>query len=431
MTENALAPTPATARARRPGLRLALLLTLVAGPAAAQYRAAGSDLELFLNTKKELEKSMADAPWNIGAVRVAPWIGLRDVAYVRELNASGEQQEGDLTITAGAGLKGYLPLGKNAIAAAHLMPEYAWWQRQNERNAVVGRYGLGLFGWYNRLHGELTGRSSKTVDFLGSDALVREPTQTVKIEAKAQMRLVSSIALFASGAQNRVRVDSTSGTTTLDPALLLDRDSQTVRGGLRYLLRGDRGYVGAGALAEKTDFDAADGARSNKGSSWYAETFLRGNNLDVTVQYDQRDLEPADSTFPGYRAANGNASVLFHPGWRIQYQLYALRQLRYSARDLNTFSEEERAGGGVKVAIGRGALQLYYESGDDNYFGASTRHESVTGRGGWIDLAVFKNLKMRIGGRETKFEPDGGGPPRELKEVTGALSLTLGEPGEW
>jgi len=430
MTERRSVPHAATLRPDRRCCGLALLLAFaVAAPATAQYRAAGSDLEVVTNTKEQLEKSLAEAQWHLGHFRLAPWIGLRDVSYVRELDAQGQQQEGDLTVTAGAGLKGYLPLGRNAILAAHALPEYAWWRRQSERNAAVGRYGLGLFGWFNRLQGEITGRSVETVEFLSSDLLVREPTRDDRLEVKAQVRAIGAIAVFAAADDSRVRVDSTAD-LTVDPALLLDRDTLTLRGGLRYLLRGDRGYVGAGALRERTDFEAADGVRSNDGSSWYAEAFLRGNHLDVTALYDQRELEPADSAFPGYSAPNGNVAVLVHPGWRMQYQLYALRQLRYSARELLAYFEEQRAGVGVKTALGQADLQLYYESGDDEYFGNTQRHESVTAYGGWLDLALFRKLKLRVGGRQARFEPDGG-TVREVNEATGALSLTLGQPGEW
>lgn len=428
-----MAEAPSSRQRTRGCSRAALLLALLAAPATAQYRAAGSDLEIVPNRKKQLEDAMKEARWHLGEVRIAPWIGLRDLNYVRELDPQGRQRPADFTITAGAGLKAYLKMGEHAIAAAHVLPEYVWWQRDSSRNTAVGHYGLGLFGWGNRLQGELTARRSEEVGFLGSDLLTRAPTRSDALAAGAQLRLFGSIAVYGGGSTSRIRVEVPRGLTAVDPALLLDRDTSQYRGGLRYLLRGDRGYLGAGAFAERTEFHeaAADTQRSNKGSGWYAESELQGNNLDLSLRYDQRDLEADTSAFPGYRAGNGQASLLFHPGWRLQYQLYGLRQLRYSALAFGSFLEEERTGASIVCLVGPGSLRLFYERGADDYFGLTTRHERVTGRGGWIDVGG-KRAKLRLGGRQTTFEPDPGqGPVREVKELLGALSLTFGSPGEW
>ncbi|HEV8630945.1 MAG TPA: hypothetical protein VGV61_11555 [Thermoanaerobaculia bacterium] len=413
---------------------LVALAALAATPAAAQYRAAGSDLELIPNRKQQLEKAVEQARWSLGAIRISPWLGVRDVTYVRELDPqTGERQRGDLTATAGAGLKAYLPLGEHVIAAAHALPEYTWWQRQKERNAAVGHYGLGIFSWFNRLEGEITARRVEAVEFASPDLLVREPIRSDEAAASTQVRLFGSLALFAGGSASRVRVDATPSLTPVDPSLLLDRDATRVRGGLRYLLRGDRGYIGAGVLRERTQFQGLDAVRSNKGSSWYAESALRGNHLDLTAQYDQRDLEADDSSFPGYRAGNGHAALTLHPGWRLLYQLYGRRELLYSALDAGRYLEEQRAGAGVRFALGSGGLQLFYEVGDNRFFGNTlgAPNESVTARGAWLDFHLLRHIAARIGGRITRFEPDGGGQPREIREINGSLALTLGQPGEW
>ena len=424
------ASRPATVRAARRRSRLALLLLLAAAaPAAAQYREPGETMQLLPDRQEQLEKALDDAPWNLGKIRLSPWIGLRNVNYVRELDAEGREQEGDLTATAGAGLRAYLKLGTHAVAAAHAIPEYVWWQKRDERNARVGRYGLGLFGWSNRIEGELTARRIEEVRFLSADALVHEPTRYDVLDASAQVRVLASIAVYGGITSDRTRIDATSGLTSIDPALLLDRDSTTVRGGLRYLLRGRRGFVGAGVLSERTEFQAADAARSNEGSSWYAEAQLKGNHIDVGVQYDQHQLEADDSTFPGYDTAGGSAVVSLHPGWRLKYQLYGSRQLRYSALVVDSFIEEERAGAAVDVTLGEGALQLFYETGSDDYFGASPRHDDVTSRGAWLTFPI-RRLSLRVGGRETEFETAGGGT-REVREVLGTVALSFGSPGDW
>jgi hypothetical protein len=402
----------------------------MAAPAVAQYRDAGNQLEPVQDRKKELEKLWQDAPWHLGGMKVAPWIGIRDINYVKELDAAGREQEGDLTATVGAGLRGYLRLGGHGMLATHVLPEYAWWQKQSERSAVVGRYGLGLFHWFNRLETELTARRTEDVGFLSPDLLLRAPIRSDEFTAKAQLRFLGSLALFVSGQgyRNRVELD-TETSTPLDPAQLLDRDGQEVRAGLRYLLRSERGYIGAGALEERTKFQDVDESRSSKGSSWYAEANVHGNHADISVRYDQRDLEPDGSTFPGYHAPNGTASFVLHPGWRLSYQLYGRRELLYSAIITDSFLEEQRLGAGLNTSIGPGALQLFYEAGDDDYFGATSRHEDVTAWGGWYEMSVRK-LNFRLGGRETEFQPDLG-PVRKVNELLGSISMSFGPRGDW
>jgi hypothetical protein len=410
----------------------ASLLVATAAPAFAQYRTAGTGFELFPSRKDQLTKASEAARWTLGPLRVAPWLGLRDVTYVREQAISGGESRGDLTAPAGAGLKVYVPLGTHGMFSAHALPEYTWWRRQSDRNAVVGHYAVGAFLWGNRIEGEVTGRRAEEVTFLSSDLLVREPVRDDNVAAQAQIRLFGSIGAFVSGNLDRVRVNATSGLEPDDPAFLLDRDEDQVRAGARWLLRGERGYFGAGALQERTKFnDLAASVRSNKGSSWYGEVVVRGNHLDVNANVAQRDLKADGSTFPGYHGLNGNAAVILHPGWRVHLTGSAVRQLRYSALDIDRYVEEQRTGVSLNSAIGDGSLQLFYETGRDKYFGApATPAEDVDAYGASIEVRLFRYLSARVGSRRTHFSVPGG-TDRTLREVTGALSLTLGQPGEW
>jgi hypothetical protein len=272
----------------------ALLVALLAVPAAAtsQYREAGSGVEILPSRKQLLEEAVEEARWRLGALRVAPWIGLRDVSYVRgerRADDTGDEADSDLTATAGAGLKAYLPMGK-AILALHALPEYSWWQKQDERNAVVGRYGAGVFGFFNRLETEITARRVEEVGFLSPDLLVRQPVRGDTFAASAQVRLGGATALYAAGDLGRTRVEDPAGLTPGETSDLLDRDTTVWRGGVRYLLRGDRGHFGAGVQGEETEFLAAGEPRSNEGTGWYAEALVRGNRLSVGLDLAGREL---------------------------------------------------------------------------------------------------------------------------------------------
>ena len=86
---------------------------------------------------------MGDAPWRLGAVRVQPWLGLRDVAYIDNVFGSADDPESDLTLTFGAGLKAYLPVGEKVVLAAHILPEYVWWRDNDQLSDWHYRYGAG------------------------------------------------------------------------------------------------------------------------------------------------------------------------------------------------------------------------------------------------------------------------------------------------
>lgn len=405
--------------------------------AAAQYRQAGTGVDILPSRQRQLEEAIEQARWSLGQLRVAPWIGISDVSYVRgerrgsETGASGDGQS-DLTATFGAGLRAYLNAGKSVVAA-HALPEYSWWQEQDERNTVIGRYGVGWFGFFNRLETEVTAKRIEDVGFLSPDLLVRQPLRSDALAASAQVRLGGATALFASGSSSRVRVEDPKGLSPAETSRLLDRDATTWRGGVRYLLRGDLGHLGAGVQSEEVEFLDAGQPRSNEGSGWYTEAQLRGNRMSVSLDYAQRELEArGDSTFPGFDRGTGQAVLAYHPSERFQTRLYGLRDLSYSAIAIERFFEEERFGAGLTFRLGRGALDLFYETGENRFFGSSPApDEEVTGYGAAFDVMLGRYFAARVGSRETRFEPDGG-PPREVREVIGALALTLGrQRGEW
>ena len=425
-------PRSLAVRLRRPALAALALLASLA-PAAAQMSPAGTGAVIPAPRQEQLEAALEEARWNLGPWRVAPWIGIENVGYVRGEQFSGaaadEDDDGDLTATAGAGLRAYLPFRSEAMLAVHALPRYNWWQDDSERNAVIGRYGVGFFGFFNRLQTEVSARRVEDVGFLSADRLVQQPIRDDVALASAQLRLGGSTALFGSTTLGRTRVLDTDADLAAGAATLLDRDRQESRLGARYLLRGEQGYLGAGVLREQTDFVDAELERSSEGTSWYAEAMLRGNNMDVLLGYDQRDLEAQEGgEFPGFAGSTGRAALAFRPGHRLRLQLYGRRDLGYSAAAVDRFTEEQRVGLGVQLPIGRGQIDGFYEQGDDRYFGELAVTEDVTAYGASIGFRLGRFFGLSVGGRTTRFEPPGG-PEREIREVQGGLGLSWGSSG--
>lgn len=433
-------PRALAVRLSRPALTAsALLLALAASvvPAAAQMTPAGTGATVEASRQDQLEAALEEARYRLGPWRVAPWIGIENVSYVRGEQLAGESgdgdDDGDLTATAGAGIRAYLPFRSEGMLAVHALPRYNWWQDNEDRNTVVGRYGVGFFGFFNRLQTEISARRIEDLGFLSADRLVQQPMRSDEALASAQLRLAGSTAVFGSTTLGRTRVLDTDADLGDDAAALLDRDRREVRAGLRYLLRGERGHVGAGVLQEQTDFDTADLERSSEGTSWYAEAQLRGNRMDVLLNYDERDLEAQEGgEFPGFSGSTGRVVVALRPSHRLGLQLYGRRDLSYSAAEVASFIEEQRIGVGAQMPLGRAGLSGFYELGDDRHFGELPRTEDVTAYGASFDVRLGRFLSLSLGSRTTRFEPPAG-PDREVGEARAGFGLSWGSSrgGDW
>src|SRR5262245_7551570 len=104
--------------------RTILAMALLAAPAAAQfseYTAPGSLLNRNTTKQEQMEQAVDKARWHLGPFRLSPWFAIRDAAYVSDVfsgssgGPEGEiEEEPDFTVTVGAGLQGYVPLGSKS-----------------------------------------------------------------------------------------------------------------------------------------------------------------------------------------------------------------------------------------------------------------------------------------------------------------------------
>ncbi len=120
-------------------------------------------------SKPAFEENIQEAPWKLGKLRLSPWLGLRDGSLVRAAGDLDRIAEEDLTLTVGAGLRGYLPAGPKAIVAAHALPEYVWWSDHDAKRGLNGRYGLGMFFFFNRMTLEISHRRLQQQGYFSSE----------------------------------------------------------------------------------------------------------------------------------------------------------------------------------------------------------------------------------------------------------------------
>jgi hypothetical protein len=413
-------------------LLAAILALLGVAPAAAQYAPAGGGVAPLPNRQGQLESAISESRWRLGPFHVAPWIGLRNVSY--QQNLLDPDDDADLTATLGAGVRAYLRARDTAILATHVLPEYVWWNEQEDRREVIGRYGVGLFTFLNRLQLEATARRVEDLEFASDELLVRVPQTLDRFDVAAQLRLAGSIAAFAGVSENRFRFEPFEDQEGLqDLGTLLDRNQRTTRVGLRYLLPATRGHVGLGAQIEETSFEAAEGP-SNEGDGIYGEINLLGNKMDVHLDGALRRLEAAEgSDFPEVEELTGSAGVVFRMGWRITPNLYWRKGLSYPVTGDGPYLADTRIGVRLAIRLVRELqLQTFYETGEMD-FAESGRVDDIEAYGASMAIPLHRVANLNLGARRSEYDSNEPGQDRGFEEAFAnfVISFGSGSTGEW
>lgn len=386
---------------------------------SSQYIAPGTLGRSPVDAREALRSAVDDARWRLGPLRLDPWIGLRDVAWIDE--ASGPGSDGDLTVSAGAGLRAYLPRGSRLVLAAHVLPEYVWWRDRPDGDRVAGRHGVGLFLYGNRLGVEIRATSRDQNTYPSSDLDRIAQVRVRELAADVEIPLGHRISLFARGssAETRVRDEAGDADTAFSA---LDRDEETAEAGLRLRI-GRALWLGLGAGSSRTDFDDRFRDLSNDGSSVIAELELRGNRLDGKLTYRQLDLEPRDgSEFRGFDGDSGEARITWKPRSAWELSAYGLRQLTYSAVGPEGFFLDERLGAALALPVGhRVRLHVFHEEGENRYGGDGAAGD-VTSSGGGFDLDLLRS-RARLSGSFRETRRTGAGLDRGVSELRVGLDF--------
>ncbi|MCP4655171.1 MAG: hypothetical protein GY856_07100 [bacterium] len=80
---------------------------VAAAPLGAQYIPPGSTTPgTEIPNQENLNDQVEEARWRLGAIRLSPWLGVRDASFVVTTDEQNEQQD-DFTASVGAGLRAY------------------------------------------------------------------------------------------------------------------------------------------------------------------------------------------------------------------------------------------------------------------------------------------------------------------------------------
>ncbi len=396
-------------------------------PVAAQYTAPGSAATTNdIPSKESFDESIQNARWNLGAVHLSPWLGLRDASFVT--NRVQGEDETDFTVTAGAGLRAYSRIGPKVVWSAHALPEYVWWQDLEDKRRLNGRYGLGFFGYFNRFTAELSQRLVTQQAFFSNE--VQQLTSTEVETSRLALELAVANSLTVYGFADR---EDRANKEDEQPVFgQLDRQDDRLAIGVR--LETTRGWT-FGLGYEDTSTEFAEGSR-DLSSSGDAETVLVGYQsprvgarLDVAL----RQLEAEEgSEFSGLDETTGRLEVLWATNRRLSVLAYARRDLGYSIAPSSSHSLNERQGLLFQLDLGVGrfgsALGIYGELGEDDYIpvasGDPNRLDDVTVLGAELSVQLRQLLTLSVVVSRTEYESSVAQFDREI--TTAGLNIRLG-----
>lgn len=417
-----------------------LLGLLFAGPAFAQFRQYTAPGSLGLTpvaTKDALEEAMSEAPWDVGPVRLAPWFSLRDITYYDSVTGAADEAEGDdLSASIGAGLQGYLPVGRRLIVAGYAMPEYVWWRDRSERRLWNGRYGAGVFGYFSRV--TLEARSGWSREQQIANAELEQPInlRTNTDQAKLEVRVFERLALFAEAESNRIRYRD----EDLDPGVVgrlsrLDRDETHIGGGVRYRPR-EHFTIGAGIDRVDSEFVDPIDDRSSSGTGPFVEVAAEGRRLAVQGRVAWVSLEPdGASTFAPYDAATGNVTLNWKPGANVSWQVYGGRSLAFAYRADSPYYVDSRVGAAVVGNVGwRGTYRLFYETGTNSYRAtgdSSGVEDDLEAYGAAFNIELGENTSLVLGAERTAYTSTVAARDRDVNRILASLRFTSATARWW
>jgi hypothetical protein len=411
-------------------LALALLAAFPAAAQFSEYTAPGSLLRRSTSRKEQMDQALDKARWRLGPFRLSPWFSIRDAAYVSDVfsgsrgGPTGELEEDpDFTITAGVGLQGFVPLGRKGFFTFDALPQYVWWQEQEERRRLNGYYGAGLFAFFNRLNAEATVRRAEEQGVLTPEFEQRIHSRQDRVAGALELEIFHS--LFAFVAADAVQLDTLTEDLGDDPRLppfdQLDRQERVLRGGLEYR-SGDRLRLAVGAERSEVEFDPDETGRdrSNSGTAPIVEAAYKSSRIQIDGGLAFRSLEPEPgSEFVAFDETTGQVRISWTPRWRLSYRLYGSRGLDYSLEESYSHFTADRLGLAISSRLGRSsAVTLFGETGVHDYAvsapGALAREDDFTAFGTSLQLQIEERLQLTLGVVRTELDSNLPGLDRAL-----------------
>lgn len=373
---------------------------LLVSPAAAQYTAPGTVVPTNRIPEKETFEEAVENAWkNVGGLRLQPWLAITDAALVQ---LDGVEETDDFTVTVGAGVRAYLPIGGKSYLVGHTLPEYVWWSDNEDRRRLNGRYGLGYFGYFNRLQVEASWRQAERQRFFSNEVRVLTTQNVETLRLATSLELGRRLSLVGRYQQR----DSQQEVDEIQLLSLLDREETTTYLGVQY--EAPSNWV-LGLGYEDRDNDLSPGGRllSNSGYATKVEVEREGNQFSGRMDLAFLSLEGDDgSIFPQIDEVVGGAGLLWTLSRRFEVLNFLRRELFYALDPDSTHYFSERAG--VRVTAEGRPLDITFiaEIGEDDYespFGL-VRSDDVLELGLALAFTFRNNVGFEVSVRQTDYD---------------------------
>lgn len=411
----------------RPFFRLVLITSLglatsfIVVPLSAQYNPPGGTVVAEGRPEEEeLRQQMEKARLRLGVLRLQPWIGVRDASIV----TAAENEDTDLTLSVGAGLRGYVKMGRKWIGAAHILPEYIWWQKEEDRRSWGGRFGLGAFAFYNRLSLDISARRKETQNFFSSE--VQELTTNRQDIARLgfEVEIMGPLALYGHYLQKEWE-NQEDGNLLFS---LLDQHTEETRLGVKYLF--PQGVeIGLGVEDIVRDFDAGARNLSHSGTAGFFEASYEGPRFSADLELRAQSLDPRQgSDFAPLDVTTGRASTQWGLHRSAELSVYVRRTLNFSVFGESSHYLEERLGARINVGLQDAQLSLAAEIGQNDFSGleatAVDRRDDVLALGMSLSFNLARVLYLNVGVIHTDVESPISQMNREITAFRATVQLT-------
>lgn len=420
-----------TVAALRRGLRPACVAALV-GVAAlpvteieAQYNSPAFDRESWIMPSQEdLTTAYEEARWAAGPLRFQPWLGVRDASLVtiqeRQVDGTVTERD-DFTLTAGAGLRAYARSSPKWMLAVHALPEYVWWQDEDAKSGLNGRYGAGVFGFMNRLKVEASVKRVEQQDLFSTEiqelTTVRRDVSQLGVEVEA-LRNIFVTAAFRS-------TDLSASEDDRDLFRRLDRTEDVTSFGLR--LQSQRGWdFGLGVREFDIELENEVQNLSSDGSSVYVRATYESDRFTGLFDMEQLELEPTEgSMLSPFEELVGSARATWSVNRFFALQLFHELDVTYSVAEGVSHLLTSRTGLTTRLSSKRSSLDVTLSEGEDELVGltgGAARTDDVTELGATLRVPIGE-VTLQIYGSVLDYDSDIDRFDREFSSFGVALDL--------
>lgn len=362
--------------------------------------------------REVFDDAVEQAPWRLGTIRIAPWMGIRDANTVLR----GGDQEEDFTITAGAGLRGYLRNGPKVVWAGHVLPEYTWWADDADRREFNGRYGLGVFAHGNRLEFEVSHRHIEEQAFFSSEFQRLTSTRHDISRIATAIELTPTFGLLLSGQRSALE-----NKDDIDTFSLLDRTDSSGEVLVEYRV-GERWRLSAGYQITTSDFDERARNLSNDSQALLVGIGFSGNRVAAQLELADQRYEPqSGSILIEADEVRGSLVAVWEVSPRSFLQTYTRRDFRYALFTDASHILSSRSGLRWQLDQQRFGITLFAEVGEDDYapisLASERRQDDVLSFGSSLRFTLGRSLRLAINARRLDYDSNLASFDRDLTVV--------------